>query len=34
MAWVCPACGHGNLDEWNKCMKCGATNHIKHLKEE
>jgi hypothetical protein len=27
MAWVCQGCGHGNLDEWKKCAKCGKENN-------
>ncbi len=26
MAWVCPKCGHGNLDKWVKCMNCGSNS--------
>jgi len=29
MACVCKECGHGNLDEWKKCMKYGTKNHKK-----
>ncbi len=28
MAWVCPKCGHGNLDEWETCASCGLKSHV------
>jgi hypothetical protein len=34
MSWICPACGHGNIEEWNICINCGASNYIGELQKE
>ena len=28
MAWVCPKCGCGNIDEWKNCKRCDTPKII------
>ena len=26
MPWICPACFHGNFDQFRVCINCGVKN--------